>query len=92
MDLGLSAQCIRSAPDLLFVSASLRCRLSDVDGGEAAGLPYALLLVFLRGNAPDTGCLSLPPAFQWFGLGIFDEIRCEGVGNCLWSVVVRMWK
>ena len=26
MDLGLSAQCIRSAPDLLFVSASLRCR------------------------------------------------------------------
>ena len=26
MDLGLSAQCIRSAPDLLFMSASLRCR------------------------------------------------------------------
>ena len=30
-------------------------RLSDVDGGEAAGLPYALLLVFLRGNADLAG-------------------------------------
>ena len=69
-------------------------RLSDVDGGEAAGLPYALLLVFLRGNAPDTGCLSLPPAFQWFGLEIYDEIRCEGEGYCLRGVlvlVVKVW-
>ena len=67
-------------------------RLSDVDGGEAAGLPYALLLVFLRGNAPDTGCLSLPPAFQWFGLGIYDEIGCEGAGYCLRVVLVLVVK
>ena len=79
--------CRLSALDLHRIYCS-SLRISDVDGGEAAELPYALLLVFLRGNAPDTGCLSLPPAFQWFGLGIFDEIRCEGAGYCLGFVVV----
>ena len=41
--------CRLSALDLQRIYCSC-LRLSDVDGGEAAGLPYALLLVFLRGN------------------------------------------
>ena len=48
---------------------------------------HELKLKFLRGNAPDTGCLSLPPAFKWFGLVIYDEIGCEGEGYCRRSVV-----
>ena len=43
-----------SAIDLHWVYCSC-LRLSDVDGGEAAGLSYALLLVFLRGNADLAG-------------------------------------
>jgi hypothetical protein len=53
MDLGLSAlpEIYRS------ISTSLRRRKTQehVDGGEAAGLPHALLLVFLRGNADLAG-------------------------------------
>ena len=30
---------------------------------------------------------SLPSAFQWFGLEIYDEISCEGEGYC-WRGVV----
>ena len=51
MDLGLSA-----LPGMIYSrSISTSLRLSDVDGGEAAGLPHALLLVFLRGNADLAG-------------------------------------
>ena len=46
--------CRLSALDLHRIYCS-SLRLSDVDGGEAAGLPYALLLVFLRGNADLAG-------------------------------------
>ena len=46
--------CRLSAIDLHWIYCSC-LRLSDVDGGEAAGLPYALLLVFLRGNADLAG-------------------------------------
>ena len=65
--------------NVIYFSSCLR--LADVDGGEAAELPYALLLVFLRGNAPATVWLSHPPAFEVFGLVIYDDIYA---GDAAW--------
>ena len=75
MDLGLSA-----LPGMIYSrSISTSLRLSDVDGGEAAGLPHALLLVFLRGNAPKTGGLSLgPPDEAGIPRSIIDSLSIIG--------------
>ena len=54
MDLGLSA-----LPGMIYSrSISTSLRLSDVDGGEAAGLPHALLFIETELECPLVSCNS----------------------------------
>ena len=58
MDLGLSAQCNRSALDLLFVSASLRCRRRR----SSRTLLRPFVSVPSRERSRHWGGVSFPPA------------------------------